>query len=1181
MDGSEADIFQYKVKWYEGTQGCILPPTITTTDQPLTSYCQLSPIGINFNITGTFNAGNRFTAQLSDTNFNFTNPIILGFVDGITSTPIQGTLPSGLKTGKSYKIRVISSNPATLGTSNAGTTVLDIPNAPSDITGKNPVCPSENGLIYTVHPDPSVLRYSWKINNGAQTTSATSDSSQITVKFGTLASQFSVNAINYCGTSPAYQELIDVITSSTPSVVIQTATKNICQGDLVQFQSQVTNGGSNPVYDWRINNLPANQNFPSISLKDLKNNDEVFLNITSNKACVSTTFSVSNKLSFIVKDTLKPTINISGNNISCQGSMIIIRADTKNGGLKPSYSWYVNNQVQNVTDSIFKSAQLNDNDSIWVVLYSNASCARPGNLISNKLKIRITNSITPEIKISGNTTICKGSFLTLNTIRLNEGNNPIYSWYLNNVLQQISGNSYSSSTFQNGDSLYVTLTSDDACAQPANVISKKIKIVVTETIIPTVIIKGNKPSCQGDILVLQANTTNRGTKPIFKWYLNNVLQIESDSIFSSSNLKRNDSVYVSLTSNANCVNPTYVTSLQTKIIVNDTIKSAINISGGSLFCQGTSIKYIATTQNRGHSPDFKWYVNGDIQNSIDSTFTSSSLKNNDQVWATIEPKLLCASPVTVTSNKIQITVKDTVRPEITIIGPPYSCKGVLASFQAEVKNEGQTPVYTWFVNDIDQKNNSAFWSSNKLQNGSKIKVQLQSDFPCAIPEFVFSPTYQAVVLDSIKPKITVEYDSVYCVNQLVNLTTTIENGGTKPSYTWIQSDVAFDTSSTISLYFPKGKHTITAIVNSNEKCALPSEAGTSITFTVKDTMTISPLITGDTVVCEGSIGNFGLRKTLPVNTFFKWIDIDNTTVNYNSDFTKNRLNNGESIYLEVSGKEKCMTYERSNVLTIKVIPSVTPEVLTSVSKNIICPNEIVEFKAVISNRGTDETFAWKVNDIDQKVNSETFSFPVLQFQDIVFNYSAKLECGAFSNNYNLPDVQFKNGPPILTYISAPDGYCAQDAIIPFTTDLIQEAKYNWEFPTGLIGTINSNSLNLSLNGNTTDGNITVSASNDCGTGNKISLVLNPKDCQQLFIPSGIISTQEDGNNLWQIKGIESYEKANVMVFNRWGNKVFTSSGYKTPWDGTINGKLLPAGTYYYVIEGVNDKPLTGALTIVH
>jgi gliding motility-associated-like protein len=57
----------------------------------------------------------------------------------------------------------------------------------------------------------------------------------------------------------------------------------------------------------------------------------------------------------------------------------------------------------------------------------------------------------------------------------------------------------------------------------------------------------------------------------------------------------------------------------------------------------------------------------------------------------------------------------------------------------------------------------------------------------------------------------------------------------------------------------------------------------------------------------------------------------------------------------------------------------------------------------------------------------------------------------------------------------------------------------------------------------------------------------------------------------------------VEVYNRWGELLFTSTGYAVPWDGRYNGGLVPVGTYYYAIE-LNDErfpePYTGPLTVI-
>jgi gliding motility-associated-like protein len=45
--------------------------------------------------------------------------------------------------------------------------------------------------------------------------------------------------------------------------------------------------------------------------------------------------------------------------------------------------------------------------------------------------------------------------------------------------------------------------------------------------------------------------------------------------------------------------------------------------------------------------------------------------------------------------------------------------------------------------------------------------------------------------------------------------------------------------------------------------------------------------------------------------------------------------------------------------------------------------------------------------------------------------------------------------------------------------------------------------------------------------------------------------------------------------------VYAGNGSGRLWDGNVNGKPLPVGVYYYVIDIKNGKPaLTGSLTII-
>ncbi len=98
------------------------------------------------------------------------------------------------------------------------------------------------------------------------------------------------------------------------------------------------------------------------------------------------------------------------------------------------------------------------------------------------------------------------------------------------------------------------------------------------------------------------------------------------------------------------------------------------------------------------------------------------------------------------------------------------------------------------------------------------------------------------------------------------------------------------------------------------------------------------------------------------------------------------------------------------------------------------------------------------------------------------------------------------------------------------------------------------------------------------------------DCVQCSEEDVIVSTavtpNGDGfNDLFTITGAENcFFTYDVMIFNRWGNKIFEAKDYQNDWGGSApNGSFgtnvnLPSGTYYYIINvtsELNLKPING------
>jgi len=68
------------------------------------------------------------------------------------------------------------------------------------------------------------------------------------------------------------------------------------------------------------------------------------------------------------------------------------------------------------------------------------------------------------------------------------------------------------------------------------------------------------------------------------------------------------------------------------------------------------------------------------------------------------------------------------------------------------------------------------------------------------------------------------------------------------------------------------------------------------------------------------------------------------------------------------------------------------------------------------------------------------------------------------------------------------------------------------------------------------------------------------------VPNSFTPNGDGVNDLWNIKGLEAYSQATVDIFDRNGQKIFHSVGYGAAWDGTYNGKQVPYGVYYYIID---------------
>ena len=99
--------------------------------------------------------------------------------------------------------------------------------------------------------------------------------------------------------------------------------------------------------------------------------------------------------------------------------------------------------------------------------------------------------------------------------------------------------------------------------------------------------------------------------------------------------------------------------------------------------------------------------------------------------------------------------------------------------------------------------------------------------------------------------------------------------------------------------------------------------------------------------------------------------------------------------------------------------------------------------------------------------------------------------------------------------------------------------------------------------------LTVTTDNGCALSDNVFVkVLKKPAIPNIFSPNG------DGiHDTWVIEYLDTYPGSTVDIFNRYGQKIFHSEGYTKPWDGTVNGKPVPIGTYYYIVNPKNGRTI--------
>ena len=279
-----------------------------------------------------------------------------------------------------------------------------------------------------------------------------------------------------------------------------------------------------------------------------------------------------------------------------------------------------------------------------------------------------------------------------------------------------------------------------------------------------------------------------------------------------------------------------------------------------------------------------------------------------------------------------------------------------------------------------------------------------------------------------------------------------------------------------------------------------------------------------------------------------------------SIYLNNSIANGDVVSCQLLSDAYC-TFPLQVMSNSIVIQSITVGSSVSIgsSANNICSGTPVNFVATPVNGGNSPSFQWQVNGEKVGTNSNQYTSSSLKDQDVV-------SCIMTSSvGCTLPVVCAN--PDTMTVYATPVVFAGNDTIIiggksirlaPTVTGTI--ASYQWTPSTGLDNPSVANPVASPAHSSTYE--LEVTTTDGCDGSDKITIEV----FYGLHMPNAFTPNNDGKNDVFRIPLSYPVKLNSFSIYNRWGNKVFTTSDVSQGWDGSWNHQLQPSGTYVWEID---------------
>jgi large repetitive protein len=695
-------------------------------------------------------------------------------------------------------------------------------------------------------------QYQWKVNN-VNVSGATSSSFSTTSLNNLDAVTLEITSNANCAsptTATSSAVIVTINPNLTPTITIAPDNNPICNNDgaSATFTATITNEGSEPEIFWYVNGNLEASGFGNTTFSFLfSDGDEVTAELSSNALCANPSSVGSNAVTMTVNTAATPIITEIVPGVTLQSSPAV------------TYQWYLNgNPISGATSQTYNYSSVG-NYSVEI------SDANGCFALSNDFSVGV-----PTITV-GNVTgpICAGSTFNLNytvsspfligntfTAQLSSATG-LFLFPVTIGSVNATGNGSISVTIPpgtpNGNGYRIRITSSNPASTSVPGNSFTINQVVPASV--TISSSPSGAQCAGTNITFTATPTNGGPLPLYQWRVNGVdVPGATASTFTTSTLSNGSTVSVVMTSSLPCVSGSPATSNTITQSINPLVTPTVAISGDNSICNGETVVFSSVITNGGSTPLYQWRVNGvDVSGATLSTFSTSSLNNNDVVSVQLTSNANCASPTQVLSNGITMTV--TPLPiSFSLSGGGFLCTG--SSTLPLTLNGSEVGVnYQLFLNN-NPIGSAISGTGNNLIFTASLAGNYTVEATTTVNGCLNEMNGTAVVNNSPTPvQVGLLNSTNLCLGQSEPISTDNSEVGFSYQLLYGPSPIGAPLAGTGSplnfgLFSGAGDYSVN-IINNLSGCV--TNYGNTITFTVNSLPTVYQL-TGDAGYCTGSDG---------------------------------------------------------------------------------------------------------------------------------------------------------------------------------------------------------------------------------------------------------------------------------------------------------------------------------------